>query len=219
MLWDLNGINVQVDCYAGCSVVSKIIDPILETFIFRIPCRHWNWQLACWSSWRVDWLHEEFQLCASKESSKNDIQHLRHLKEVWTKSPDGGRWLQKKRDKMKWLDVEIMNQSLDDASISIKYAERNQMNNEINTLTISRDGYTKQIADWIASWRMQRVNWICSQRIAEAEKSHFTHPSIEYSSQLEQTDWRCWHLQNHGQVWWFDWSWWRDKAEVVGARH
>ena len=33
--------------------------------------------------------HKEFQLHASKESAKNDIKHLRHLKDVWTKTPDG----------------------------------------------------------------------------------------------------------------------------------
>ena len=41
-------------------------------------------------------LHREFQLRASEESSENNIKHLRHLKEVWTKSPEGGRLLQKK---------------------------------------------------------------------------------------------------------------------------
>jgi hypothetical protein len=89
--------------------------------------------------------HKEFQLRASKESSKNDIRHLRHLKEVWTKSPDGGQLLQKKRGKIKQLDAEL-NQSLDDASIAIKTAEKNQLNHDINTLTNSRDEYTKQIS-------------------------------------------------------------------------
>jgi len=41
-------------------------------------------------------LQKEFQLRASEESSENIIKHLRHLKEVWTKSPEGGRLLQKK---------------------------------------------------------------------------------------------------------------------------
>ena len=67
--------------------------------------------------------HKEFQLRASKESSENNIKHLRNLKEVWNKSPDGGRLLQKKRDKIKRLDVEL-NQSLDEASIAIKSSEK-----------------------------------------------------------------------------------------------
>ncbi len=65
---------------------------------------------------------------------------------MWTKSPDGGRLLQKKRDRIKRLDVEL-NQSLDEASIAIKSAEKNRLNCDINTfLIISRDEYTKQIS-------------------------------------------------------------------------
>ncbi len=132
-------------------------------------------------------LHKEFQLCASKESSENDIKHLRHLKEVWTKSPDGGRLLQKKRDKIKRYDVEL-NQSLDEASIAIKSAEKNCLNHDINTLIISRDEYTKQISRLDLILKDAKINWICSPGTAEVEKSHFTYPSTEYFSQLEQTE-------------------------------
>ena len=92
--------------------------------------------------------HEEFQLHASKESSENDIKHFRHLKQVWTKSPDGGRLLQKKRDRIKRLDVEL-NQSLDEASIAIKSAEKNSLNRDINTLIIRRDESPSRSAGWI----------------------------------------------------------------------
>ena len=53
--------------------------------------------------------------------------------------------MQKKRDRIKRLDVEL-NQSLDEASIAIKSAEKNSLNRDINTLIISRDEYTKQIS-------------------------------------------------------------------------
>ena len=43
------------------------------------------------------------------------------------------------------MDVEL-NQSLDEASIAIKSAEKNSLNRDINTLIISRDEYTKQIS-------------------------------------------------------------------------
>ncbi len=43
------------------------------------------------------------------------------------------------------MDVEL-NQSLDEASIAIKSAEKNSLNRDINTLLISRDEYTKQIS-------------------------------------------------------------------------
>jgi len=85
--------------------------------------------------------HKEFQLHASKESSEKDIKHFRDLKHVWTKSPDGGRLLQKKRGRIKRLDVEL-NQSLVEESIAIKSAEKNSLNRDINTLIISRDEYT-----------------------------------------------------------------------------
>jgi hypothetical protein len=89
--------------------------------------------------------HEEFQLRASKASSKNDIKHLRNMKEVWTKSPYGGWLLQKKRDKIKWLDVELK-QSLGETTNAMKSAKRIRLNNDIKTLTRSCDKYTKQIS-------------------------------------------------------------------------
>ena len=139
MLWDINGINVQVDCnvahgftdarmrgvwlspkslipfaqiifsgfHAGIGIGNRLIEH-LEEFI-DVDDENIS--------------HEEFQLRASKESSENNIKHLRNLKEVWNKSPDGGRLLQKKRDKIKRLDVEL-NQSLDEASIAIKSSEK-----------------------------------------------------------------------------------------------
>ena len=161
MLWDINGINFQVDCnvarcftdarirgvrsspkslipfsriifsglHAGIGIGNRLIDH-LEEFI-DVDVENIS--------------HEEFQLRSSKESSENDIKHFRDLKQVWTKSPDGGRLLQKKRGRIKRLDVEL-NQSLDEASIAIKSAEKNSLNCDINTLIISRDEYTKQIS-------------------------------------------------------------------------
>ena len=161
MLWDINGINFQVDCnvtrgftdarmrgvrsspkslipfsriifsglHAGIGIGNRLIDH-LEEFI-DVDVENIS--------------HEEFQLRASKESSENDIKHFRDLKQVWTNSPDGGRLLQKKRGRIKRLDAEL-NQSLDEASIAIKSAEKNCLNRDINTLIISRDEYTKQIS-------------------------------------------------------------------------
>ena len=65
MLWDINGINVQVDCNVvhgftdahthmlGVRSSPKIIDPIFAKYLFRIACWHWNWQLAYPTSQRV----------------------------------------------------------------------------------------------------------------------------------------------------------------------
>jgi hypothetical protein len=126
MFWDINGINVQPDCNvahgftdAHMQVVwssPKTLIPFLRSIFsgmhagIGIGNRLVNHLKEVIDVDDENILHKEFQLCASKESSKNDIKHLRHFKEVWTKSPDGGRLLQKKRDKIKQLDVEL-NQS------------------------------------------------------------------------------------------------------------
>jgi hypothetical protein len=139
MLWDINGINVQVDCnvargYSDARMqgvrsspkslipFSRIIFSGLHAMI-GIGNRLINHLEEIIDVDVENISHEEFQLRASKESAENDIKHFRHLKEVWTKSPDGGRLLKKKRGKIKRLDVEL-NQSLEDASIAIKMAER-----------------------------------------------------------------------------------------------
>jgi hypothetical protein len=98
MLWDINGINVQVDCNVahgftdarirgGCSSPKSLI-PFL-----RIVFSGLDASIGI-SNWLIDHLeefidvdvenilHKEFQLRASKVSSENDIKHLRHLKEV-----------------------------------------------------------------------------------------------------------------------------------------
>jgi hypothetical protein len=117
MLWDINGINVQVDCNVAHGFTdarmwgvpsspkslipfSRIIFSGLHASI-GIGNRLIN-HLKEFIDVDVENIsHKEFQLRAPKESSENDINHLRHLKEVWTISPDGGWLLQKKRDEIK----------------------------------------------------------------------------------------------------------------------
>jgi hypothetical protein len=161
MLWDINGIIVKVDCnvahgYSDARMqgvrssprslipFSRIIFSGLHAMI-GIGNRLINHLEEIIDVDVENISHEEFQLRASKESAENDIKHFRHLKEVWTKSPDGGRLLQKKRDRIKRLDIELI-QSLDDASIAIKSAEKNQLNHDVITLTNSREEYTKKIS-------------------------------------------------------------------------
>ena len=163
VLWDINGINVQVGCndahgltdacMLGVWLSPKSLIPFARIIFSGLHAgigisnqliKH----LKDFIDVNVETIsYEEFQLRASKESSENNIKHLRHLKEVWTKLPDGGQLLQKKRDKTKRLDVEL-NQSLDKASIAIKSAEFFCLNHDINTLVISRYEYTKQIS-WL----------------------------------------------------------------------
>ncbi len=54
---------------------------------------------------------------------KNHQRMTSNISDMWTKSPDGGQLLQKKRDRIKRLDGEL-NQSLDEASIANKSAEK-----------------------------------------------------------------------------------------------
>ena len=89
--------------------------------------------------------HEEFQLRASKSSSDVTIKKLRDLKEVWNKSPDGGRLLQRNISRIKRLEAEIK-QCLDETTRSNKTAEREALNNEVNTLVATREDYTQQIS-------------------------------------------------------------------------
>ena len=150
MLWDINGINVQVDCNVAHGFTDARMQGVRSSPKSLIPFPRIIFSglhaMIGIGNKLINHLeeiidvdvenisHEEFQLRASKESAENDIKHLRHLKEVWTKSPDGGRLLQKKRDRIKRLDIELI-QSLDDASIAIKSAEKNQLNHDVNTLT------------------------------------------------------------------------------------
>jgi hypothetical protein len=63
---------------------------------------------------------------------------------VWTKSPDGGRQLQRKHGRMKRLDAKLK-QYLDETTRANKAAERDSLKNEINTLVATREHYTRQI--------------------------------------------------------------------------
>jgi hypothetical protein len=78
--------------------------------------------------------HEKFQQRASKTSSDHTINSLRDLKEVGTKSPDGGQLLQKKRGMIKRLDAEFK-QGLDAATNANKSAKIDSLKNDVNTLT------------------------------------------------------------------------------------
>ena len=89
--------------------------------------------------------HEEFQLRASKTSSEDTIKTLRGLKEVWTKSPDGGRLLQSKNAKMKRLDAELK-QCPDETTRANISGERDSLKNEIDALIATRAHYTQQIS-------------------------------------------------------------------------
>jgi hypothetical protein len=90
--------------------------------------------------------HKEFQLRASKWSSDHTIKTLRDLKEVWTKSPDGGRRLQRKHGRLKRLDAKLKRQCLDNTTQANKSAERDLLKNEINALIATLEHYTRQIS-------------------------------------------------------------------------
>jgi hypothetical protein len=89
--------------------------------------------------------HEEFQLHASKTSFNHTIKSLRDLKEVWTKSPDGGQLLQKKTGGIKRLGAELK-QVLNATTNANKSAEKDSLKNNLNTLIATQARYTQQIS-------------------------------------------------------------------------
>jgi hypothetical protein len=162
MLWDIHQINLQVDCnvkngftdarmkgvwsspmssisfsriifsglHAGIGIGNRIINHLEEFIDVDVE----------------DISHEEFQLRASKRLLDHTIKTLRDLKEVWTKSPDGGRQLQRKHGRMKRLDAKLKRQCLDKTTQANISAERDLLKNEINALIATREHYTQQIS-------------------------------------------------------------------------
>jgi hypothetical protein len=99
MLWNINGINFQVDCNVThgftdarmrgvCSSPNSFIPFLIIIFSGLHAGIGIGNRLIDHLKEFIDVdveniLQEEFQLRASKESSENDTKHLRHLKEVW----------------------------------------------------------------------------------------------------------------------------------------
>jgi hypothetical protein len=87
--------------------------------------------------------HEEFQLHETRNTTEHEVHGLRKEKEVWNKSPDGGKLLQKKRNRSKWLDIELKRISDDDSlEHARKLAEKDLLISKMAILTNVRDEYT-----------------------------------------------------------------------------
>ncbi len=161
MMWDIHQIDLQV----GCNVKNGFTDarmkgvqssPMSSIPFSRIIFSGLHAEIGI--SNRIindleefinvdveDISHEEFQLQASKTSSEDTIKTLRDLKEVWTKSPDGGQLLQRKNVKMKRLDAKLK-QCPDETMRANISGERDSLKNEINALIATRAHYTQQIS-------------------------------------------------------------------------
>jgi hypothetical protein len=88
---------------------------------------------------------EEFRLHQKKKTAEHNIKQMRAEKEVWMNSPDGGRLLQKKKDRIKQLDIEMKNNT--DSTINAsKLKEKNQLLTESADLTKTRDDYSTEIS-------------------------------------------------------------------------
>ena len=81
---------------------------------------------------------EEFQLRETKASAEELVAELRAKKKLWTDSQTGGRQLEKARNRIKRIDIELKN-------ILLKTAEKSNLENDIRTLTADRDELTKRI--------------------------------------------------------------------------
>jgi len=113
MLWDIHLVNIQADCNIQNGITDARMMGVRSSPMSTIPfCRiiFSGLHAEIGIGNRIinhleefidvdveDISHEEFQLRASKTSSEDTIKTLRGLKEVWTKSPDGGRLLQSKK--------------------------------------------------------------------------------------------------------------------------
>ena len=90
--------------------------------------------------------HEEYQLREDKSTTGGCIKCHRELKDVWNNSPDGGRSLTKKRNRIKRLNVE-MKQDMDNVQMAARVNEKAQLTLDTNSLLGNRDEYTKEISE------------------------------------------------------------------------
>ena len=102
MMWDIHQIYLQVDCNVENGFTDARMKGVRSSPMSSIPFSRIIFSglhAAIGIGNRIIQhleSHEEFQLRASKTSSEDTIKTLRGLKEVWTKSPDGGRFCKAK---------------------------------------------------------------------------------------------------------------------------
>ena len=161
MMWDIHQIDLQVDCNVKNGFTDARMKGVRSSPMSSIPFSRIIFSglhAAIGIGNRIiqhleefidvdveEISHEEFQLRAYKTSSEDTIKTLRGLKEVWTKSPDGGRLLQSINAKMKRLDAELK-QCPDEMTRANISGERDSLENEIDALIATRAHYTQQIS-------------------------------------------------------------------------
>ncbi len=89
--------------------------------------------------------HEEFQLRETRNTTEHEVHRLRKEKEVWSESPDGGKLLQKTRNRSKRLDIELKMISDESLEHVCKLAEKDSLMSKMAILINVRDEYTTQI--------------------------------------------------------------------------
>ncbi|KAL7528525.1 hypothetical protein ACHAXR_003576, partial [Thalassiosira sp. AJA248-18] len=90
--------------------------------------------------------HEEFQLREERSTIEGCVELLQNLKEVWTTSPEGGRALTKKRNRIKTINLGIKRGVDDDMKVAM-LMEKGQLMVDVDSLVKQRDQYTKEISD------------------------------------------------------------------------
>ena len=115
--------------HAGIGIGNRIIKH-LETFI-DVSVEHVS--------------PEEFQLREKKKTAEHKIKQIRDQKEVWLNSPDGGRLLQTKKNRIKRLDIE-MKSNTDATSNASKMDEKNQLLTECAALIETREMYSAEVS-------------------------------------------------------------------------
>jgi hypothetical protein len=88
---------------------------------------------------------QEYRLREKKKTAEHNIKQMRAEKEVWLNSPDGGRSLQKKKNRIKRLDIDMKNNT--DCTINAsKLMEKNLLLTESADLTKTLDKYCTGIS-------------------------------------------------------------------------
>ena len=88
---------------------------------------------------------EEFQLRETKASAEELVAELRAKKKLWTDSQTGGRQLEKARNRIKRIDIELKRTDNSNEDILLKTAEKSKLDNDILTLTADRDELMQRI--------------------------------------------------------------------------
>lgn len=90
--------------------------------------------------------HEEFQLRESKRNAEEEIKQMRNQKQTWNQSPTGGRLLDKSRNRIKRIDIELRRNENQNEAATAMISEKATLESKVLTLIVDRQTITKHIS-------------------------------------------------------------------------